>query len=240
MKITNFKIPVVKSLFIVAVFVMATILSCKKEDSEEPVADEEIAEISTQAVSSSTGGLSLQAENTIQLAIKNNLTCGMSKDTTIVKSNTVGLHSYNFTFNATKSMVCTNNVPSTLNYTFKGVSSYSAPKMSSNDNSEGQFAITGLPVSSANYIVNGNYVRNGTQQSKVKLKRNLTSTVTIVASNINISKTTMKIVSGTATVQIDVTTSGGKNISTSATLNFLGDNSAKLIFKSGAGFNIQW
>jgi hypothetical protein len=219
--------------------------ACKKDNNNsDDISDDEVAEAVTQSVSGSSGGMVVQTESTARMAGtgSTSFTCGQTKDTTIAGVSAAGatiVYSYSLNFNRT--LTCANGVvPSRFQSNFTGTCTYTAPRMSSNDNSTAQLTVTGLEPSSTAWTVNSSYVRNGTQQSKVRLQRSFSSVITITSSNIVVDKATQKIVSGVAAVTFDGTGSGGTKVSRGATLTFLGNSKGTLTLKNGSSYSIQW
>ena len=218
--------------------------SCNKDSTTTPsttLSDDEVATAVTESVSDSSGGMVTQTQASATMASTSDLSCGESSDTTINGQNISGaIVTYNYNLQFSRSLVCNNGIPSQFNFNFTGSSSYTAPLMSSNDNSNAQFVITGLQPTDANWVLNENYVRNGTQQSKVNLKRSFSSTITVTSSNVTVSKSTEKIISGTATVQFSGAISGGAGVTRGATVVFLGNGQASLTLDNGNAYTIIW
>lgn len=233
-----------RNVFMITAMLFSTTIlfsACKKESTDETISDEEVVEAITQSVSASSGGLVTQTETTASLTSNNTLACGGSKDSTISGQNLPGaVITYNYSLNFHSSLVCAFGIPSQFNASFTGTSSYTALRMSSIDKCNGQMVVTGLAPSASNYVLNANFVRNGTQQSSVRYQRSFTSTITITSANITVSKSTMKIISGSATVQFDASASGGANVSRGGTITFLGNNEATIKLNNGGVYNIKW
>ncbi|NII29430.1 hypothetical protein HB364_30405 [Pseudoflavitalea sp. X16] len=238
----SMKIRTVAAITVLALSTGLLFASCKKDsEDKDEITDEEVAEAVTQSVSASSGGMVVQTESTAKMAGTTSFTCGQTKDTTIVGQSVSGAAiSYNYSLNFNRTLTCSNGIPSLFQFNFTGSCNYSAPRMSSADNSTAQFSVTGLEPTSASYIFNASYVRNGTQQSKVRFQRSFSSTITITAANITVDKATQKIVSGTATVEFVGNGSGGYSVNRGGTLTFLGNNKATLALKNGSSYNIQW
>lgn len=224
------------------VLTVSTVLlfsSCKKDkENDEQISEEEMAEAVTQSVVPASGGLVVQTESVATTSAYTNLTCGQSKDTTIAGQSIPGAAvTYHYSFSFGRSLSC---VPAKWQFNYTGHVDYDAPRMSSDDNSTAQYTVTGLEPASNAWVLNSSYVRNGTQQSKIRLKRSFSSVITITSSNITVDKATRKVVSGTATVEFAGNGSGGYSVSRAATLTFLGNNKATLAFKNGSTFTIQW
>lgn len=212
--------------------------SCKKDkEDNEQISDEEVAEAITQSVSGASGGVVTQTESVATMSAYTHLTCGQSKDTTIAGQSQPGATvTYHYSFNFARSLSCS---PAQWQFNYTGHVDYDAPRMSSDDNSTSQTTVTGLEPSSTEWIINSSYVRNGTQQSKIRMKRSWASTISI-ESNVKVDKATRKIASGTAAIAFVGTGSGGYTVTRNATITFLGNRKATLILKNGSTFNIEW
>lgn len=230
------------TVVIIATGLLFCISSCKKETADDSsFSDEEVAESVTQSVSAASGGLAEQTEFSARMAGSHHLICGAESDTTVSGQNVPGaviMYNYRLTFHRT--IVCRAGIPTELKLIFTGHSSYQAPRISSNDSSIATVSIAGLQASAPSYIINMDYVRNGTQQSSVGLHRSFSSTITIISTDLTVDKTTHKIVSGTSAVLFTATGSGGKTFSRSGTLSFLGNSKATILLSNGRTFSIRW
>jgi hypothetical protein len=217
-------------------------VSCKKDDTtDNSISDDEVAVAITESVSASSGGLVTQTETSAELARTTTLTCGASSDTTISGQNAAGAaitYNYNLAFN--RSLICESGIPSQFNANFNGSSSYTALRMSSDDNSNAQLQITGLQPAASSYTINEAYTRSGTQQSTVRFQRSFQSTISINSTNIVVDKASGKISSGSATVSFAGSASGGYSTTRGGTISFLGAGQATLTLDNGSVFNIQW
>ncbi len=236
------KAPILMKIRVLATIALSSgilFTSCKKDNkTNDEITDDEVAEAVTQSVSASSGGMVAQTETTAKMSANASFTCGQTKDTTISGQNLPGAAiTYNYSLNFVRTLSC---APAKFQFNFTGNSTYNALRMSSNDNSTAQFTVTGLEANSNTWTVNSSYVRNGTQQSKIRAQRSFASVITITSSNIVVDKTTQKIVSGTATATFDGTGSGGYKVSRSATIVFLGNGKGTLTLKNGASYEIQW
>lgn len=235
----------ISSLCLLALMATTLFHSCKKDDNSTTpaITDDETTEAITEAVTGSSGGLSIQAETmaTTVPSSMASISCGSSKDTTIAQSSTTGATlSYTYSMSLYRSLTCTNGIPSMLSLGLSGKNTYATPRMSSSDSSEGQMVITQIQSSYSNYLLNGSYIRNGSQQSLVGQDRTLKTAITFTVSGITISKSSNKILSGTAAIQFTGSTSGAKASSRGGTLTFLGNNQASLILDNGTAATIQW
>ena len=218
--------------------------SCKKDgvaSSSTTVTEADAAEVATDAVVPTTGGLTVQASSSVSIYKTVALSCGVKKDSTISKSSASGATpSYNYSLSWDYTLACTGIVPSQLTFNFNGSSTYDGLRMSSDDKSTGGFVLTGLQPSATAYVLNTTYTRTGTQTSKIARKYTFTSNLSITSSNITVDKTTQKILSGTAVVSVSGTSSSGNKFSFNGTITFLGGNKATLVLNSGTSYAIQW
>lgn len=240
------------SLLLVAGILFA-ISSCKKDDDTSTttaVSEEEIAEAVSESVSTPSGGLVVQSTAAAgyssdlmngRIGAKASDQCGILHDTTVAGASETGAtitFSYNFNWNWL--LTCNNIVPQTFIFNYAGKTSYDAVRMSSNDSSKANITVTGLGIDSTYYVFNQTYTRNGSQISKINQKRSFTSLISIVSSDIRISKTTLKILSGTATVTVTGEGSGGRSFSYGGTITFLGGEKATLVLTGGGTYTIAW
>jgi hypothetical protein len=224
------------------------ISSCNKDNnkngggSSTTVTEADAVELTTDAVSPSTGGFDaqIQASVTIYTTVYIHMSCGDKRDTTLSYStptNFIPNYSYNLSWNY--QLNCTNNIPSTFAFGFSGSTTYNGVLMQSSDQSTGSLNVTGLSDPS-NFTYNSSYERSGKQTSKVGFQKSFSSDLKITSSGILVSKATHEIVSGTATVSITGQSSNGNSFSFSGTLTFLGNKKATLVMASGASYNISW
>jgi hypothetical protein len=228
---------------IVAMALTLGIYSCKKDAaiSTTDITEADAAELSTDAIVPLNAGLVSQVNSSVSAYKATAFSCGVQKDSTIVGASATGATpSYNYLLKWSYILSCNGLVPNQLALNFTGSSSYSGTLMSSNDNSTGEFVLTGLPASSSAYTLNTTYVRNGSQTSKIGRNATFTSKFTITSSNITVDKTTLLILSGSATVSLTGSSSNGSSFSYGGTVTFLGANKAKLVLNSGVVYNIQW
>ena len=122
------------------------------------------------------------------------------------------------------------NVVDSLNY--KG--SFDGPRLSSSNTGSAKVTIAGLSPTATVFVLNGDYVRDGSFQSKVGNKASGNSHIDIVGTNITLSKPERKIVSGSATIAITGTGPKGNSFSYTGTIVFNGDGTALLTINGTA------
>jgi hypothetical protein len=237
---------VLRSMTIIfcGILIIAATSSCKKDTASTSntgtVTEADASQAITEAIVPSSGGMAAQTSNAAYVAAKpvNVYPCGQSFDSSILLTNAAGAAiTYNADLEWNWILSCST---ASFTYSFKGHTTYEAPLMSSNDTTTAGFVVTGLDASSPAYILNANYVRNGSQQSNIGYKNSFTSLITINSANINIDKTTEEITSGTATVSISGASTSGKLFSYSGTIVFLGNQAGTLTMASGNVYRISW
>jgi len=171
----NMKAPILKSLhskaakglLAITIITIASVTACKKDSNSSTsaaVTESDALELTTDAVQPSTGGMTVQADASVNIYTNasTKLSCGVSKDTTISGASVAGaVPSYSYTLSWNYQLVC-DATPQTFTFNFTGSSNYSGLLMTSNDSSTGTFLVSTTP-SAANYTVNTTYERKGTQ-----------------------------------------------------------------------------
>jgi hypothetical protein len=220
--------------------------SCKKSSSStssttDTVSTDVAANAVTEAVTPASAGIVTQTQTATVVVSTGDFECGVTTDSSFAGSNAAGAAiTYSYAFNSSRTLTCDNGIPQQFAYQFTGSSAYTAPRISSDDSSAGQFTITGLQPAATQYTFNETYIRKGSENSLVGNQMSFTSTITIQASNLIVDKSTQQILSGTAAVSISGSTSGGKSFSYSGTLTFNGSQTATLVLGSGNTYSITW
>ena len=101
--------------------------------------------------------------------------------------------------------------------------------MYSDDSVVSGLQVTGLAPAQAIAVLNGSYVREGYQESKVHNMNHFSSEVTITVNNLSVNKYTQAITGGTATVVFNGVGSAGGNYSFTGSITFNGNETATLI-----------
>ncbi len=155
--------------------------------------------------------------------------CGTTLKDSITNSGTNGSATFSYFFKFARTMNCNTNIePDNLanNILYRG--SFSGPNLTTADTGSAIFTIAGLTFSAKSYVLNGEYKRSGSFQSKVGNKASGHSNVDIVVTNLTLTKPTRKIASGNATISITGSTSKNGDFSYTGTLVFNGDGTATL------------
>ena len=243
------KLTIAASFLTLAAAGTITFTACNKQaastannitTTSNDITTSDVTQAVTQAVSGSTSGMATQSQHAASLAASVSLPCGGTKDTTISGVSPAGsLFTWSYDLNYSRSCICSGGSPSQYNTTITGSSSYSVLVMSSNDSTSAQISVGGLQSSATNYVLNETYTRTGTIQSLIGNQHSFTSTLTMTSSNINISKSTNQVVSGSASV-LFTGKGSGNTVSHTATITFLGNNQATLVLDNGSSSNISW
>lgn len=230
-----------KTTLLIALLAMGAMFcaGCRNEDALTDVTTTLTADDAADAIASAlggsqgTGGLAAQLEEAAIVAGGGSLgkvegTAGVLFDTTVTRQRT-GTYNYSYTFQYSWSLVNVNQF--TFSYAMHGV--YDTPWMSSNDSASATFQVSSLLVGQ-NFLVAGIYNRHGSQASKMRAKVTFKSTFTCSTTDLQIDKTTRRITGGTATVTLYGQTSTGLAFTYSATVVFLGNQTATLYIGSNS------
>jgi hypothetical protein len=237
----NIYIPKILLAAVVTAGLAINLSSCKKDASTTTVTEADAAQLSTNAVAPSSGGMVDQLNRSVTTYNTSTFSCAVVKDSSYTIASAAGAtpaFSYNLMWNY--NLACSGATPSQLTFNFTGTGSYDGPLMSSSDNSKGGFVMTGFGATPTQYIFNTTYTRTGTTTSKIARQYTFSSVITITGTNIAVDKTTQEIASGTAAVTIQATSSSGKSFNFSGTITFLGNKTANLVLNSGKTYVIQW
>lgn len=213
--------------------------SCRKENSSADVTEEDVADVVTQAVASTSGGVTAQTADVARIATRYIAACGASRDTSIayVSASNAAI-SYSLTASWHWALTC--GTSSYFDFTYNGNSVYDAPRMSSNDKVTATLKVTGLAGTSAAYIANMQVVRNGSQTSKVRNKNVFTSLLTLTGTDVAINKQTLLVDSGSLAVTFTGSGTGGRSFAFSGTLVFKGNRTGVLTLAGGTSYTITW
>jgi hypothetical protein len=217
---------VIKVSFIALLLLFA---GCKKLDSGLVLTSDEAADFIATSLSASTNGLSavsgdiaLNAQNVFDL----NIGCGATKTYSISHVAPLGATcTYNYQLNYNYTLNCNNNkVADNVTGTSADNGTFDAPRISSTNAGTSTFRVGGLTPTATSYVINGEYKRAGTFNSKVENKSTSNVTVDFVITNLTINKTTKQIIAGTAIVTIAGATTANAAINIVGSATFTGNN----------------
>lgn len=236
-------------LLLVAAGISFGVSSCSKDDNENKssVSQDQAASVITQSVAG-PGGMSAQINQSVQAVValearkaqggKLSDFCGQTNEDNFKASSEANGISFSFDFHWSSSLACVQEVPTEFSFTFNGKTSFATDKFASADTSSALYKLSGLDANSANWTFNQAYDRIGEFESKSADVPSFNSTIHYLASDIKVSKETLQIVSGTASVEISGTDLKGNAFKYQGTITFQGNRKAVLVI-SGKNFQID-
>ncbi|MEL6657146.1 MAG: hypothetical protein AAFR36_11900 [Bacteroidota bacterium] len=225
----------------------ASFNSCERDEDEMEVAsisDEEILEIVSGATLSSSEGITAEALE--MTAVADEITqegqqlssCGETVDSTfnrIIDLDRITGEYNNYLF---WGFTCNElQLPVSIFFGREMSGNYETQRWLSNDAATSEWTINNL-LAGSNYVFDGRYERNGTQESKVREMRAFTSTIVIEIEDLNISKSQPEITSGIASYTLSGTVNGETSFNHEGTIVFLGDGTANVII-NGTTYTID-
>lgn len=235
---------------------MAGAFSCKKDNnasnsSATSVTTDQVADIAASSLAENSAGLASVTDNiainaqtlnsTNGLTVNSNgqstsslrQACGTTLSDSLTTSLTIDSVSINYFFKYSHTLNCnTSNQPDNLANAIIYHGSFDGPRLTSTNAGSATVTIAGLTQAATNFVVNGEYKRAGTFQSKIGNKASGNTNVDIVITNLTIAKTTRKIVSGTGTISITGTSPKSGAFSYTGTIVFNSDETATLTINS--------
>lgn len=130
------------------------------------------------------------------------------------------------------------NVPQTVTFTTLTSSMFNSSKIKSDDKGDFKGKAIGLQPSSLTMNIDGNYSRTGTQDLKFRNQTDITSTLTMTLSTLQIAKQNFEIKSGSGTILLSGTTPD-ETFSFSGNIVFNGGNKATLTI-NGETYQMDW
>lgn len=236
-----------RTLLPMGLILAATMISCSDDENKSTgVTEADAADAIEASVSSSSNGVakmvaeaSTVADDEDVYTYSPQLECGQQYTVSYNPTYTGTNYSYDYSGTRNYLISCTTlGVPETFTYSASLTGTYETPRMLSDDDSTSSLTVTGLAPSSATATINGTYVRNGYQESKVRLMRHFNSVITINLSNVTLNKLTQTISGGTASVTMTGTGSLGGSFTYNGTITFNGDGTATLVI-NGTTYTIN-
>jgi len=219
--------------------VAGALLSCNKNNSTTPNANstDEAADLVTASVSTNTQGGALNSFSDVSVSSESKINidslCGtvwtdsVSRGTPVTPGVPIN---YFYKANYSYALNCTNGI---FNHSATVTSAYSGSfannSLSSTYTGSGDFTIAGLGKTYSTYVINGEYKRSGSFQSKTDTSYHGTHSIDIVFSNLTLIKPLDVIKSGseaTFTISGNMPSKGAFNYTGNIVFN--GDDSATL------------
>lgn len=225
-------------LSLLAVLLVGT-FACRKSDTnpsnsndKSGITNAEAADMVAGSISENSNGVAdvaLDASLDASVVVNTHLSCGTVKTDSISrKSNSGAAVSYSYSLKYNFIVSCDNNVPSGLSSTLNYSGSFSNSRISSTNSGSSAFDLSGLALTATNYVINGEYKRSGTFNSKVDSTHHGDNKVDIVLKSLTVVKASHRIASGSATITVSGNVPNKGSFSYDGTLIFNGDGTAKL------------
>lgn len=227
-----------------ALLLAGSLAACSDEDVKNTgVTEADAADAIEASLTAESNGVAKMAADASALAetqsvytASPDLTCGETHTVQYNPAYTGANFSYDYSGTRMYSLFCGNDgTPMSFDYDSQVSGTYETPRMLSDDNATTNVSFTNLAGSDITNIT-GTYVRNGSQESKVRLRRSFSSVVNISLHNMSISKTTRQITGGTATVSI--TGTGTNTFYYNGSITFNSNNTATLTI-NGTAYTIN-
>ncbi|GLB50282.1 hypothetical protein Y10_26500 [Neptunitalea sp. Y10] len=213
--------------------------------------EEAAAETIINAMSPETGGAITQTDeavvkaSTIEDAAKQTdeptISCGVAYANEVTLAGTQGGVTYYVGADWNWMLSCTVfGVPETFTMSFSSSRQYTSNRMTSDDDSVGEIAVSGLELLSNVFVVNSEVINSGNQISTLGNGYDLNSTINITISNLTYDKATLEILSGSANVSFSGTFNGTSSEIYGGTVEFLGSKNAVLNMNNGNSYPFSW
>jgi hypothetical protein len=197
------------------------------------VSNAEAADIVAGSLSANANGMASVSDDATADAVvivTLNPPCGYTKTDSISRQNIPGSpYVYSYSLKYAYTLNCNaNNKPDNItgNLIFGG--NYSGPNITAVGGGTTVFTIAGLSPTALNFVVNGEYKRTGSFQSKIDTTNHGNSNVDLVVSGLTLSKPHRIIVSGSATITVTGEVPKKGSFSFTGTIVFNGDGTANL------------
>lgn len=215
--------------------------ACKKENEEAPaVTEEEAVALISEAITDAGSGLVVTINTVVDIATTYNTYCGVSKDSTVSRSLTGSVSSWNASLHWTWMLACDGTLPSAFDFSMEGTSDFDAPRIQSDDDVTATLEVTGMAPADGSYSVSADLERSGSQTSKVGNRNSFSASLRYTSGAITVSKANGQITGGTVTVMLSGESTRGRSFSYGGTLVFQGNDKATLTLDNGGVYTIIW
>ncbi|HAA14928.1 MAG TPA: hypothetical protein DCE41_25855 [Cytophagales bacterium] len=233
--------------FLSTSFLLVTVLvwSCNPEPEVDPgeetqaVSALEAAEVAGTSLAEDDQGFTATLSSSTLLAVTAQgqangggrmEVCGVTADTTLVfNSPATAPVTFSYEFAYQTLLNCSNfNVPQSFDVDLTYSGSFDGPRYTSNNTGEGDMSVTNILPNDENFLVAGAWDRVGNSTFSAREERSYTSTSSFTFADVQVSKSTYEVVSGTATLQINGTIDSGESFEYTASVTFLGDGQADI------------
>jgi hypothetical protein len=249
------------SLYLVLLFLGISLISfssCQEEENsvpeptpqEEGITEEEAVEIMETAITMESSGLTQEIAEAAAMSesyefpeeeseeFQNIDFCGVIFDTSIVRTVDNNSITAEYTTHTALTLICNSfNIPLELQFDRSSEGAFETNRWLSDDSAQGAWSLTNL-LTGQNFLLNGNYVRDGYQKQKIKEKE-FTSTITFDMTDIAVSKTDYQIQSGLVDFVIEGENAQGQSFEITGQFIFEGNQTGTLII-NGNTYPIAW
>ncbi len=231
------------TLFIIFLFFVSLFSSCEKADEFiEAVSESDVAEIIEVSLQNNSGGLVTNLEDLAEQLVSA-ATSGELCDTLYTKAIEEDVQSAPFQASYTSElsyeMVCNAlNIPQTSTFSALTFSMYSSSRIVSDDNGTFDGNATGLQPTSMVMNISGEYSRTGTQELNFRERKDITSTLKINLSNLEMNKQAFEIEAGYGTISL-TGSAANETFAYDGSIVFNGSKMATLTI-NGTIYEIDW
>jgi len=239
----------------IVLLLLLGVFSCKKDNSTSvSLTTDQAADMAASALSSNSGGVASMTDNisanaatfssngpsvnSVGVATVHQA-CGTTVTDSATFSGTNSSVTYSYFAKYSHTLNCNSqeqpdNIANALTYN----GSFSGPRISTTANCTANATIAGLTQNATNFVINGEYKRAGTFESKVGNKATGNSNLDIVLTNVTLSKPERTIVSGSGTFTLSGV-AGKVTYNYTGTITFNGDGTATLNVTGGSSYTVN-
>jgi hypothetical protein len=165
--------------------------------------------------------------------------CGTTRTDSISRQSHSGSAvSFNYKLKYAFTVNCSNNQPDSLSASLTYSGSFSGPRLSSTNSGSSIFTVNGLLPTAKDFVINGEFKRSGSFQSKADTSNHGNNNIDIILKGLTIRKVQRTIAAGSATFSISGDVPHKGSFSFNGTLVFNGDGTATLTI-NGAVYTIN-
>lgn len=241
----------------IVLLLLLGVFSCKKDNTSASasVSSDQAADLASSALASNSGGVASMTDdisanaaavtsvggpsiNSVGVASVHQ-ECGTTLTDSVTRAGSDSSVTFNYFAKYTHTLNCnTQEQPDNIANTLVSNGSFSGPRVTTTAKDSANATIAGLTQNATNYVLNGEYKRAGTFQSKVGNDVSGNSKLDVVITNMLLSKPGRKILSGSGTFTL-TGTAGKVNYSYSGTITFNGDGTATLSVTGGSSYTVD-
>ena len=231
--------PISPIVLAIALISTMSLIACDKNEEDTPqpeieVSEEEAVAVVERAITANTQGVGAELEDAVYLADQYAETsellspCGEAFDSTLIYYIDQGNLSATYTIDWAWLLTCNAlGIPLAIDYQRNTTGQYESLRMYSADSASSNWSVSNL-IQGENYILEGSYIRQGTQQSKVGNQSSFSSTLEIGVNNLQIDKATKHIQNGMASFTLSITGPNSNTPLIEGDIIFNGDGTATI------------